>query len=114
MTFDDWCAVYGGGWHDAAQWLRDNYQDHQTIAALCDAMVAAAPVRPLAFDPTEALRLADRCESLSQIADAYSAEAYEQSAAELRRQHAEIERLKAQRDAVQRKPLTEDEIKELF
>ena len=42
MTFDDWCAAYGGGWHDAAQWLRDNYQDHQTIAGLCDAMVAAA------------------------------------------------------------------------
>lgn len=36
-------------------------------------------------EKTEALRLADRCESLSQIADAYSAEAYEQAAAELRR-----------------------------
>ena len=50
-------------------------------------------------DQSEALRLADRCESLSQIADAYSAEAYEQAAAELRRQHAEIEALKAERDA---------------
>ena len=39
------------------------------------------------MDKPEALRLADRCESLSQIADAYSAEAYEQAAAELRRLH---------------------------
>lgn len=30
-------------WHAAAQWLRDNYQDHETIADLCDAMIAAAP-----------------------------------------------------------------------
>lgn len=51
-------------------------------------------------DEPEALRLADRCESLSQIADAYSAEAYEQAAAELRRQRAEIEALKAERDAL--------------
>ena len=49
--------VQQGGWHDAAQWLRDNYQDHQTIAGLCDAMVAAAPVqrKPLTEDEIEAL-----------------------------------------------------------
>lgn len=49
--------VQQGGWHDAAQWLRDNYQDHQTIAGLCDSMVAAAPVqrKPLTEDEIEAL-----------------------------------------------------------
>jgi hypothetical protein len=26
-------------WRDAAQWLRNNYQDHPNIASLCDAMV---------------------------------------------------------------------------
>ena len=26
-----------------AQWVRDNYQDHATIASLCDAMVALGP-----------------------------------------------------------------------
>lgn len=65
MTFDDWCAAYGGGWHDAAQWLRDNYQDHQTIAGLCDAMVAAAPVqrKPLTEDEIDKLmqRIGLRC-----------------------------------------------------
>lgn len=25
-------------WSDAANWLRNNYQDHQNIASLCDAM----------------------------------------------------------------------------
>lgn len=33
-------------WSGAAQWLRDHYQDHATIAALCDAMVAASPAPP--------------------------------------------------------------------
>ena len=31
------------GWSSAAQWLRNNYQDHPTISALCEAMLAAAP-----------------------------------------------------------------------
>lgn len=35
----------------------------------------------------EALRIAERCESLATIADAYSEEAYREAAAELRRLH---------------------------
>ena len=42
---------------------------------------------------SEALRLAERCESLASIAGAYSEEAYD-AAAELRRLHAENERLR--------------------
>ena len=45
----------------------------------------------------EALRLADRCEALFQIADAYDPEAYAQAAAELRRQHGEIKSMRAER-----------------
>ena len=36
-------AVAGPGWQAAADWLRNNYQDHPNIASLCDALVAAAP-----------------------------------------------------------------------
>jgi len=31
-------------WKGAADWLRNNYQDYQNVASLCDAMKAAAPV----------------------------------------------------------------------
>lgn len=36
-------AVVPDGWQQAAEWLRNNYQDHANIAALCDAMLAVAP-----------------------------------------------------------------------
>jgi hypothetical protein len=41
-----------------------------------------------------ALKLADWCEILSRIADAYDAKLYRDAAAELRRQHAEIENVR--------------------
>jgi hypothetical protein len=41
-----------------------------------------------------ALKLADLCETLSGISDAYDEHAYRDAAAELRRQHAEIEHLR--------------------
>ena len=42
----------------------------------------------------EALRLAERCDGLASIADAYDPDAYREAAAELRRLHAENEDLK--------------------
>lgn len=30
-------------WSSAAEWIRNNYQDHPNIASLCEAMLAAAP-----------------------------------------------------------------------
>ena len=36
------------GKRQAAQWLRNNYQDYPNIASLCDAMLAAAPDQPTA------------------------------------------------------------------
>lgn len=31
-------------WKGAAEWLRNNYQDHDNVASLCDAMIVAQPV----------------------------------------------------------------------
>jgi hypothetical protein len=41
-------AAVPEGWKAAANWLRNHYQDHANIAALCDAMLAAAPATPVA------------------------------------------------------------------
>lgn len=49
----------------------------------------------------EMLKLAQRCEALSTIEDAYCAHSYRDAATFLRRLHAEIERLTAERDALQ-------------
>lgn len=46
MPFGRCCksqASLGQAWHGAAQWLRNNYQDHRNITSLCEAMVGAAP-----------------------------------------------------------------------
>lgn len=46
MPFGRCCksqASLGQTWHGAAQWLRNNYQDHPNITSLCEAMVGAAP-----------------------------------------------------------------------
>ena len=58
-----------------------------------------------------ALRLADLCETLSGISDAYDEHAYRDAAAELRRQHAEIEALReALRKAVNRQGFSNEEL----
>lgn len=57
----------------------------------------------------KALEIADRCQGLSQVADAYSEEAYREAAAELRRLHAENERLVAEVANRNRRALDGDE-----
>lgn len=36
-------AAVAPNWTDAANWLRNNYQDYPNIASLCEGMIAASP-----------------------------------------------------------------------
>jgi hypothetical protein len=57
------------GWTQAAEWLRNNYQNHANIASLVDAMCAAAPQPPA---PASDARLDDLSALVSRLAQALS------------------------------------------